>query len=124
MLQVKVQMDLIGQAVLTYPERPYTPQEIVDMVHNDRETIRSRLVADRSTATALWINSAMSGSGKGPEVMGRTPLEPAYADAGSLLESAIINNSPKDFYEALACLMMSESLIVNSVPRLVRKLIP
>ena len=120
--KVYIEMDLLGTATVAYPLDDYPINHLIEMVDNDRERIIQKIRMDRKTATSMVILKAVDGHGK--QIMGKTMVEPNFADAGCFLESALINISPKDLYRAMYSLCMDEEFILGTLPRLARKLLP
>jgi hypothetical protein len=113
MITVKVEMDIIATATMSYPDDSL--ENLVELVDNDREKFIKRLRPKRNTATSMVILEAVDDHGQ--RIMSRTLVEPNYADAGCFLESAIMNTTPKDMYIALHSLCMDEEYIVGTLPR-------
>ena len=125
-IAVTVGMDLIAFATLSIPHRHEDePQRlrhyVIDRVDAMRDLIIKKAVADPYTATSLHIRKAVLPDGS--TLMGHVPIEPLYADAGSMLESAIKNVSATDFYRALSFLLMDEEEILRSFPPLANLLL-
>ncbi len=119
MITVRVEMDMLAVATMTYPEEE--KGEILELVDGrDRDKIIKKLRCDRRTATSMVILDAKDDDGN--VVMSRTLVDPNYADAGSFLESAMMACSPKDLYTALGRLCMEESFILIGLMRLFRKI--
>ncbi|AEK58788.1 hypothetical protein [Acidithiobacillus caldus] len=120
MITVRVEMDMLAVATMTYPDE--AKDEILELVDGrDRDKIIRKLRCDRSTATAMVILDAKDDDGN--VVMGRTLVDPNYADAGSFLEAAMMACSPNDLYTALRRLCMEESFIGIGLKRLLCKLL-
>ncbi|MBN2889305.1 MAG: hypothetical protein JXO49_08190 [Deltaproteobacteria bacterium] len=120
MITVKVEMDILATATMTYPDDAL--EGLIERVDNDREKFIKRLRPKRNTATSMVVLEAVDSHGQ--KIMERTLVEPNYADAGCFLESAIMNTTPKDMYTALHSLCMDEEYIVGMLPRLARKFLP
>ncbi|MDA8153725.1 MULTISPECIES: hypothetical protein [Acidithiobacillus] len=120
MIHVTVEMDVLATATLSYPDDAL--KDIVERVDNDRDQFIKKLKLNRKSATSMVIVEVHDNQGQ--RIMGRTLVEPNYADAGCFLESAIMNTTPKDMYTALHSLCMDEEYIVGMLPHLARKFLP
>lgn len=120
MLHVEIEMDVLANVVLTYPDE--AKERLADIVDNDRLEIIKQLRMIPGSGTSMVIKSVLNDQGE--RIMGRTLVEPNYADAGCFLESAVMNTTPKDLYTALHSLCMDEEYILGTLPYLARKILP